>query len=447
MRPRVVYARAEFACGSSRARRPGRCSCRRWARCTPDMPRCWRAARRDSDAVVATVFVNPTPVRTRRGPRPLPALAGRRPRALRGARRRPGLGAGGRPTSTRTATRRSRSTPGPLGAQLEGAARPGHFAGVLTVVAKLFALTRPGRGLLRREGLPAADADPAHGPRPRVRRRTSSACPTVREPDGLALSSRNALPVGRGPARRRWCSAARCARARTRRPTVPTRCSTRLGARWPPSRPSSSTTWNCAALDLGPAPGTARPGCSSPRRSAAPGSSTTWRCSCDRVNCRRRLAAPRAGLADRDRRRRRRLGHRRPHRRARRQPRQRAARRCSSPRTCSAPARPAGRRAASPPRSEPVTRPTSTSPTPWSPAPASATRPRSGCWCARARPRCASWSSAAPGSTAPPTARLSLTREGGHHRDRIAHAGGDATGAEIERALVDRGARDAAASR
>ena len=31
---------------------------------------------------------------------------------------------------------------------------------------------------------------------------------------------------------------------------------------------------------------------------------------------------------------------------------------------------------------------------------------------------------------------LALTREGGHHRDRIAHAGGDATGAEIERALV-----------
>src|SRR5918999_568691 len=30
---------------------------------------------------------------------------------------------------------------------------------------------------------------------------------------------------------------------------------------------------------------------------------------------------------------------------------------------------------------------------------------------------------------------ISLTREGGHHRDRIAHAGGDATGAEIQRAL------------
>lgn len=35
-----------------------------------------------------------------------------------------------------------------------------------------------------------------------------------------------------------------------------------------------------------------------------------------------------------------------------------------------------------------------------------------------------------------PDGRLSLTREGGHHRDRIAHAGGDATGAEIQRALV-----------
>lgn len=34
-----------------------------------------------------------------------------------------------------------------------------------------------------------------------------------------------------------------------------------------------------------------------------------------------------------------------------------------------------------------------------------------------------------------PDGVLSLTREGGHHRDRIAHAGGDATGAEIQRAL------------
>ncbi|MFF7648468.1 L-aspartate oxidase [Streptomyces sp. NPDC007983] len=35
------------------------------------------------------------------------------------------------------------------------------------------------------------------------------------------------------------------------------------------------------------------------------------------------------------------------------------------------------------------------------------------------------------------TGEILLTREGGHHRRRIAHAGGDATGAEISRALVD----------
>jgi L-aspartate oxidase len=35
-----------------------------------------------------------------------------------------------------------------------------------------------------------------------------------------------------------------------------------------------------------------------------------------------------------------------------------------------------------------------------------------------------------------PDGELSLTREGGHHRDRIAHAGGDATGAEIQRSLI-----------
>jgi len=41
-----------------------------------------------------------------------------------------------------------------------------------------------------------------------------------------------------------------------------------------------------------------------------------------------------------------------------------------------------------------------------------------------------------------PTGAISLTREGGHLRDRIAHAGGDATGAEISRALVAAVARD-----
>ncbi|MGX1852563.1 L-aspartate oxidase [Streptomyces sp. NPDC055299] len=39
--------------------------------------------------------------------------------------------------------------------------------------------------------------------------------------------------------------------------------------------------------------------------------------------------------------------------------------------------------------------------------------------------------------TAPDSEEITLTREGGHHRRRIAHAGGDATGAEISRALVE----------
>ncbi|MEU1624342.1 L-aspartate oxidase [Streptomyces sp. NPDC020096] len=39
--------------------------------------------------------------------------------------------------------------------------------------------------------------------------------------------------------------------------------------------------------------------------------------------------------------------------------------------------------------------------------------------------------------TSEATGEILLTREGGHHRSRIAHAGGDATGAEVSRALVD----------
>jgi pantoate--beta-alanine ligase len=148
-----------------------------------------RAARGQAETVLATIFVNPLQFGPAedfdRYPRTLDADLERCRRAgvdLVFAPDREEMYPSGEPEV--------RIDPGPLGHVLEGASRPGHFAGVLTVVLKLLQLTRADLSLFGEK-----DYQQLALIRTMVRDLDLPvrivAVPTVREPDGLARSSRN----------------------------------------------------------------------------------------------------------------------------------------------------------------------------------------------------------------------------------------------------------------
>lgn len=147
-----------------------------------------RAAAAECDVVVASIFVNPTQFNNPDDFRLYPRL----PEADAALLAPAGCTALFLPSVAEMYPRPSvvQFNFGPLERVMEGEHRPGHFNGVATVVSKLFHLSRPHRAYFGQKDFQQVAI---------VRQLISDlafdlelvAFPTVREPDGLAMSSRN----------------------------------------------------------------------------------------------------------------------------------------------------------------------------------------------------------------------------------------------------------------
>ena len=147
-----------------------------------------QAARAECDEVIASIFVNPTQFNNAEDFRLYPRL----PEADEALLKPAGCTALFVPSVAEMYPRPTvlRFDFGALERVMEGAHRPGHFNGVATVVSKLFHLARPHRAYFGQKDWQQVAV---------IRQLVADlsfdleilACPTIREADGLAMSSRN----------------------------------------------------------------------------------------------------------------------------------------------------------------------------------------------------------------------------------------------------------------